>query len=616
MERKVTFSPLNQYRFIPLDEILPDKYNNRPFDRALYTEIQEHFSTKSVYAQKVQKTDACRIQIKTSQNTFPPRLYIYKCGGELEAGPFDLTHFPIGLIEDGIEQYIQIYKDVHFWVDYEGLFYLVIECRFDEDNDGVVDYTDWFVSEPILVKERHPKTLLLEYSNSTNKDGIIFQQTKQKFGLRVEGAVLNLQPKVNRVTFVDQGENSVQLSATAYRSWMHIYGFSRGIPAWMIDKLNHIHACDSVYSEGVGVTPLEGSVLKYEQQDDTYGLSQVSIELGEKNNTAGFEYTKGGIPMFDNALTFPYLLRSTSIGYPGNVDYFNPVPVRIGNLSELEAWITARNLEIEEEGLTGSIGISTTTVVYNLGLGEHYSYAECTLFRRRLGIKNTTTGVFNIPLELEMRGNLSLAAWAVTGPLHNVLDYGNAPDQNAVIPNYIFNYVSPGAGTYTFELWHEGTIFRLYMFGNSISGIDKFLTDESLPELGYFGINGSTKLTSFSLFDELAALRPYLIAYRLQNNPNLTDSGVYYPTLAWSNMGWKKLKTIILQNNKLNTAMIDQWFNSMRAAMLVPDGLGFQFYVSNGNVYVDGQVPAAGVTLASAVARAALINQWNWVLSI
>lgn len=615
MERKVTFSACNQYRFIPLDEVLPEKYNFRQFDKALFSEVQEYYMTKSEYAQKIQKSDPCRIQMKTTQNFFPVRLYVYKCGGELVSGPFALSNFALSpaLIEQGIERFVQRYENPTFFNNLEGNYYLVLECRFDENNDGVVDFTDWFVSEPISVKAKHPKTGLLEVGNSTNKDDVIFKQPRQKFSLRVESMMVPMQPKSDRVVFMDQGEQPVQISATASRSWTLIF---LRVPMWMVDKLNHYFALDAIYYEGLGITPIDGAALKYDVQETSYGLCQVSIEVAESDGQGVFEYFKGGIEMFQ-VPDFPFVIYSTDIGHLNNYDFNYPQPIRIADDTALNNWINARNASITASGMAGQIARSTTTVVYNRGLGENYTYAKSRILTRRLGIVNTTTGVQAVPLSLEMSGGSYTGLWVVFNPALGYAGTGNAPqgEANFVISNFAFN--APGAGTYTYELWHEGTIEKIYMKGARISGIDKYGLETSLPPLTSFGIDDSVALTAFSLFGQLPELRNTLVNYRLRNNANLTDTGVYYPLLAYSTHGWKKLQTVTLNQNRLNAAMIDQWFNSMRAATLAPDpgGFGPQFYIYNGSVLINNQSPAAAPTSASSAARNILMNTWGWNLT-
>lgn len=614
MERIVTFSAANQHRFIPLDEVLPVKYNTRDFDKSLFSELEPYWQTKVQYAQKVQQSDPLRIQIKVSQNVFPVNLYVYKCGGEQVSGPFALTYLSSlpPIIEDGIQRYVYIYEGINFWSLLEGLYYLVIECKFDEDGDTVADYTDLFVSEPVMVKEKHPKTTLIEYSNSTNKDDIIFEQTKQKFSFRVEGAVIKPQPKVDRVVFVDQGEDSVQLSATPFRSWEFAAGFTNGgVPFWVVEKLNHIFTLDGIYIEGKGYTTIEGSQFKYEQEDPIYPLFQANIEIGDKDNGSLHTFNRGGMTLLSPIPAYPFEIYQTEIGYVNNVEFIYSFPRRIDDLTELNAWIAARNSAITANGMLGNIAISNNTLVYNRGANESYNYAYCGVLTKRIGIKHTVSAASTIEFELFLAGVNASNRYSTYSPTGALGKFGTVP--NSITSIDPFNYNAASAGTYTYDLFHDGSLNVINMLGVDISGIDSFGDTDNIPSsLAEFAIILSNKLTSFDIWQELgiaARLTLERVVFSGNHNLNNLGDGYFNPGVL---LRFKKLRFIHLADNNLSSADIDAFYNSMLDAYYAIAPYAFPV---DGIISTAGQTPTALPTGASASARDILANTLNWTIT-
>src|SRR5690606_16542362 len=92
-------------------------------------------------------------------------------------------------------------SDFNFWADVpEGVYYRTFEVTFDNANLEKA----FFITEPIHIKQKHEGTVLQQYSNSWNKDNVMFEQNSQLLEMRVHGEVMDYQALVDRYVFETQ----------------------------------------------------------------------------------------------------------------------------------------------------------------------------------------------------------------------------------------------------------------------------------------------------------------------------------------------------------------------------------------------------------------------------
>lgn len=619
MPRNVIISPLNHIRFIPDGYTAVEKYNTIPFDKAWFSETIRPWETKVGYQQPIQAKDWLDLQIWATTNATSASIMVVDCHLEVFKDVDMVVPNLIPAINVNGNGY-KVFKhseNMAFADIPEGYYYVILSVNFDTDGDSTGDTLEQYVSEPIWIKDRHPNTRLIEYGHSTNKDYVIFQQTKQKFRKRIYADIRDFQPKVDRTVFKDQGSRFNQTSASPYRTWKFIGGFTSGIPDYEIDSLNHIFSCDSIIIEGTAYTQIEGSQFEKTVVDDRYKLYQASIEITEKDPGLNAIHSKGGVTIIQNIPNYPFVTADVGIGYAqGNLDYYHSTPQRIIDDTALDAWLSGHNVAAENAGLLGHIEKEGNSIIYVPDPTETYTYGTAVVLYKRLGIKNTTTGVNNLNLEMTLQGG------------RYVVMVGDLPKNNGVAltqpATFTVDHTTPSAQTVNVDLWHEGQMKVVQCSGTYISGIEKY-NNESLPvDLANFALLDSEKLTSFSLYGQLAEARGTLEAFTLKGNTNLTDTGYFYPIQSppppgqvfVGPAGWKKLFYIDLRNNKLNSAMVDQWFNSMRQASVTYNTQPpyNNFHVSNGVVTTIGQSPAAPPTGASAIARSVLQSQYQWLI--
>lgn len=617
MARKVVISALNQYRFVPMNQALPAIYNNLPFNKTLFQLTRKYWQINTRYEQKVQNNDPMRIQLwsgfrtSSSPSVAKVLLHLYTCKGDEVGTPLEIPRYsavPLFQDDDDDNVYVNGIAVHDYWSTIDaGDYFLVLEVPYDSDGDFVSDGVDYFISEPILVKAKHPKTVLIDISNSINRDSIMFQQTFSKFSFRVEAAVVQPTPQVDRVVFKDQGSNSAQLSATVFNTWKLTIGFTNPVPYWVIEKMNHYFGCNNIYIDGIGYSQIDGSLIAFDSPDINYPFYQGTIELGEKNNTQNFQFKYGGILMLTDAKTYPYAITGTKVGFDEvNMAYYRGGDIstvdRIGSDANLDAWIAARNADLLSIGLETTISLVGDNIFCFPVDTELFNYANIDVLRGRLGVTVTLVSPETSALTLTLGGLVDGTQIVLTDPTfmpQGLLSVG------AVQSTFTYPTFDPSAsGTYNYEIFHDKqNLNYIGIDGQKVSAFTDFsVADNMPPKLATFGIQNSTKLLSFDLWNTFAFVRNYLQTVSIINNSNLTNfANLYFPPVIIGGTpqpGWMKLSTIFLFGNSLPQARLDGIYNSVGTASSY-----VQWLVYNGHIRTDHQVPAAVPSIASAPAR-------------
>lgn len=147
----------------------------------------------------------------------------------------------------------------------------------------LTDYDFWMISEGIEVKQTHPNTMLLEYSNTSNDQGI-FYETGIEFQFRIHAAFAELTTGSKFNVYDDQPMNLKLLSGVPYREWMLQFGIAdKPFPNWVLDKLERIFLSDLLYIENELYTRSEGAKLEPIRVDKN-PLMQATITVRPQSN--------------------------------------------------------------------------------------------------------------------------------------------------------------------------------------------------------------------------------------------------------------------------------------------------------------------------------------------
>jgi hypothetical protein len=132
----------------------------------------------------------------------------------------------------------------------DGFYYVVTNVVYDGDDD--LNHGNLFVSEPIQIRSTWKRTMLLEYQNNSNGYDVLwyYAAVPRPWSFRVE-ATIDIDPTFHDTSFEDQAYRAEKLQSIPYRIGNLIIGGEKGVPPWVLDKVNRILACDTVLIDGV-----------------------------------------------------------------------------------------------------------------------------------------------------------------------------------------------------------------------------------------------------------------------------------------------------------------------------------------------------------------------------
>lgn len=315
MANNIQIPVLNPVKLFVENYSKPAKYNTKHFDDYAFREQLYPWQQGERYFQKFQTTDL--ILNHVISNYGPVSCKLIDCSRNT---------IVTGTVTTITSNYYQLPDVVYrLFVDLStvpnGVYFLNVLI-------GVGGSEVSLISEPIQIGV-FPNTALFEYSNTTNKGGIVFEkgtvvqdsggglillQDGEVLALRVEAGLVDYQPGSNDTVFEDQSADLVTLNSQTFRSWKLVLGDAKGIPDYMIDRAKEVFACDTVLIDGKQFTKSEGA--KWEPNGDrTYAKRGWTIEVREAHNRDGLTISNG-IPL-DQSVSVLYVVDPQLFGKTG-----------------------------------------------------------------------------------------------------------------------------------------------------------------------------------------------------------------------------------------------------------------------------------------------------------
>lgn len=535
MARQTIISVLNTLAMRPVDTGRPARYHAGHLDTEWQKDLIHSFQTEAFYLQKVEKGNRFRFQAKVTAN-ITHTLKVLDCKGKTvlvidQSATYDRTG---DVTPDGTQLHTYHYRLANLSALADGVYYFL----FDVNYDGTFSYQA--VSEPVHVAAIHPDTVLIEYGHSTNLKDILFEQLPVRFALSVEAYIDAFTPKSVATVFEEQGQSFDQLDRTAYRSWKLFIGETDGgVADWMLDKLNHIFDCDTIYLNG----------KQYRIAGDTwnvpaaasYPLKSADIELREAINGEGFKATDKNLKVF-TAPAPPYALGNVY------VDSYVVAPAAVITSSGDEtALITALNAAAQNFELFGTFVKVGSDIVYQAAAGENFTSAGALVLTTHFDLTFTYGGgVAPYDLSFDIRGGAVVIGWG-----HGTPELWSAGRFSPVTA--LHSYPS-GPGTYTIKIW--GSLEYIAATDTHLSG----LTGTLPTQLKVLSMQGTPFASNTFNFATLAPC-----AANLQTLA-LIGCGL----TAANNMpvySFPKLKSMNLSGNALSTTVMnlviqDVWNNA------------------------------------------------------
>lgn len=256
-------------------------YNTRSIDEDIFIRNIKSWQQKRYYGQPYQHGDTIRLQFLgqtitgTSPNVYTS--YIVSCETQRIVKSFPVTN--PGSIVIGGQTLLETTIPLHDIP--EGYYYVVVK-KEDPSSLSIPMFT-YMVFEPINLRAKHDNTILIEYKNSYNAYGIIYE-SGINYMLRIHGFLGDLVTNAKFNVYEDEPLNTEFLSGIPYRVWKLFFGGNGDpIPDWMADKLNIVLLHDNLKIDGVKYVRQQDAKLEAARKDRAV-LYSWSINIREADN--------------------------------------------------------------------------------------------------------------------------------------------------------------------------------------------------------------------------------------------------------------------------------------------------------------------------------------------
>lgn len=618
---------LNNIQFVPDEVTLPSDYHILPYFQEWFKDHIREWQYDTPYYQKIQQGDKQYLVLKRTQFN-DVHFEIYSCDGvrqilrPAETGEAKYRYPAQFVIEDSGDVYQLpdgtneplIYHQWQFrFSDFNlsaGTYYVFIPVYYF-DGITIVETRAW-ISEPIILATDHPDTILVEYYNENNTDDIIFkydmsdnegfrggQFFSPKFGLRIEGDVINPKVASSDTSLKEQDYEPRLLNSFRWDTYEVYIGNDKGVPFYMLSKMNKIFGCDYKAVDGVRYEKDDGFEWNVDEVS-TYPLfcADLQVQLYDKRDK--ISDTRGQIITFAELNgTYPAAIFQTGLGYIGAGVVLNDNTDRTNYISDLN------NSILEQYGLNGTAVLNGTNIDYQSATGENIvRFEPQTTYEYTTFTADVTAGE-NMTFEfINFKGVIDWDTAIYTG-------YGAKYQQAFQVfgTAQTRRYTYGSNGTYDIRVFHFPTSEEIYITkGTGTSFFNCDITDITgdVPQgLKVFFVMGAT-LGAFSL-DFLAVARQNINEITIRNSGITGFSTNVFSDYSSIGIGgnsanWSRLNIVNIFQNGLSQTEQETFIN---------DFYDHAPHVIVGT-FITRQSPANTISDASAVAAIASLQGAGW----
>lgn len=531
MPKTVTFPDHSPFKLAPAINDKPEGINTGHLDTEVQANLLRIGQDRRYYQQKVQRSDRLRLMLSASALTSISLTIIDTTGAVVDTIATPLQVDVPGNTDDaGGQMTTYLFKapDYSALTD-DGTYYLVLTITW-------LDAEVWrWRGEPMSVADFHPGTIRIDYRNTTNTDGSYFQQLPCTYTIRVEAAIANMQAVATATVYEDQGPNTVQLDRQAKRQWTLYVGHSgRGIPDWMLDRLNRIFCLNRLLFDGKRYVAAEGADWNRGAGDP---LFTASIDITEADGKEGFTFRSTTKDIFTPP-TPPYAVSYIIID--GNTIAED---VEIADGTAETAFIAAINANIGDTELLGTVAKTGGVIRYTQGPGESNPSITALVHTNKVDFSYLPPGGVD-PLAITIRGGIALINWG-DGTMQT---YSSQINPTTAARLY------GGPGPYTVRIW--GTVKVLEISNTSLD----YVTGSFPAGMLALNLTGVGFPSNTFDFTKLANTRTTLHTLAV-NDAGLTGATGFNSTAMTA------LKTINFSGNNFNTTVrsafhYDVWLNA------------------------------------------------------
>lgn len=586
------FPPLQDFRFVPYNRPKGAAYNYYSFDNALLKDQVRPTQIKQQYAQKVQYTDLKTLYILSTADSIEVKIFNDK-GVEVN---------DIGFYEHGtqysyqtdtgevVDMFIRIAPFSFLPITYpEGFYYIKVKANYsDSDHEE-------FISEPIWVRNKHKDTILVKYRNDTNDYDVLFElqlQIPLVFSLRLPSDFMTLTPSGEDVVFSDQDENLRKLYGNPFRIFNLTIGGGRtgkGIPEYLVDKINRLLRCDRILIEGKRYTKHEGAELD-QQNALTAPLQYLTVKLREYFNDAAGSFAFKDVKLLTRPGVFPWAYP-TFLMYDGIHTYSDSPRIFEDGDDEDDFLTYLQNTVAPQYGMQGTFAWRGDDLYYTNAEDEAWQSVNNPVY------KNPAVITHYIP-SVGTSINRDFTFKFIDGDI--VMDWGDGNIGRyhsffGLEPTVTHTYTTSGSKTIRMFTDNNVSSFKcIQQFGGSRSRISSIT--------GSMPINLRTLILVAHGFGanpvDLSFLHP---CKRVITTLTMSFSGIAGITPGWASsltpISFGSLRYIDFSYNVFSSTDVDNFFNELYNSCL---------YKPAGTVTIDNQNPLAPPTGASATSRGLL----------
>jgi hypothetical protein len=286
------FNPLKWYPASPVQDA---RYNFRHMDSDFFVNQTSFYAQTKGYYQPWQTSDIICLQILT-RSIGPANIKIYTYNNILvESYNMDsinnqaINNYNANLPSGNVSyQLFQI--QINLSAFNPNVYYATL-------NVGIGNAIDSFICEGFQIASSWPKTLLLEYSHSSNRNSTFFQNSSSynfKPSIRFEGWLSKFTTKSHTTGFEDQPADFKILNSINYRGFNLNVGRKDGMPPYMFDLIAKAMGLDTTLIDGLGYTKMEEGSEWEINQPQGWPKSYRTLEIRESQNVDGIQVTTSG----------------------------------------------------------------------------------------------------------------------------------------------------------------------------------------------------------------------------------------------------------------------------------------------------------------------------------
>lgn len=283
---------MNPFNFVSKDRVLPPQYNFKQFDPWKSNEQILPYDTYKCYKQPWQNDDIAFLQVESDFT--PVRVQVRNTKGLIVLSQ---EMSIVGTIGSRIFSQSQIAFD---FFDHG-----VYTCEILAGDPVLIT----LVSEPFEVKDNHPNTILIKFTNEFNN--AIMWEWRGYITYRVNAVIPYDSPISVRTVYVDQPLSAATVKGDASRLFKFYMGCDGGLPPYVIDKIDEIMDQTTVEYDGKGFAPNVGATWNT-KKIDRYPWAQWNIEMRETNNRRYKRFEVDGLQ--EKKVVIEYIVEAKLFG--------------------------------------------------------------------------------------------------------------------------------------------------------------------------------------------------------------------------------------------------------------------------------------------------------------